>query len=72
MVYKHAKRSISTGTLTQLHFRVPQATNSPYGVWPIWEQTGIGVADGVTIPCRRTRIQSTTIPWSTTASSELH
>ena len=24
----------------------PAGTNTPYGVWPIWEQNGIGVADG--------------------------
>ena len=24
----------------------PAGENTPYGVWPIWEQTGIGVADG--------------------------
>jgi len=25
----------------------PAGENTPYGFWPIWEQTGIGVADGV-------------------------
>jgi hypothetical protein len=24
----------------------PAGTNTPYGVWPIWEQNGIGVGDG--------------------------
>ncbi len=25
----------------------PAGNNSPYGTWPIWEQTGIGMADGL-------------------------
>jgi len=25
----------------------PAGLNSPYGTWPIWEQSGIGVADGI-------------------------
>ena len=37
----------STGTPTQPKSPVKLVANTPYGVWPIWVQTGIGGGGGI-------------------------